>query len=52
MLVQQYSVLRGYKWKHKISVCLDSKGAFAAAWHGWSVSLAINDVILMLTISL
>lgn len=44
------SVLHGHKWKHKISLCLN-KGVFKATWHGWSVSLATNDVIPMLTIS-
>lgn len=44
------SVLHGHKWKHKISVCLN-QGVFKATWHGWSASLATNDVISMLTIS-
>lgn len=29
------SVLHGYKRKHRLSVCLDNKGVFTAAWNNW-----------------
>lgn len=45
------SVSHRAKWKHKISVRLNNTGVFAAAWHGWSVSLATNDVTPTLSLS-
>lgn len=45
------SVLHGHKRKHRLSVRLDNKAVFAAAWNDWSVSLATNDVTPLLTTS-